>query len=50
MVNVNKYKKRIKFLTEYPKILWVVLLVVNGGSARLFVKLDNPKQFFQLLL
>jgi len=44
MVNVNKeeyIKERIKFLTEYLKILWVVLLAVSGGSAGLFMKLDN---------
>jgi len=45
MVNVTKeeyMKERIKFLTEYLKILWVVLLAVSGGSAGLFMRLDNP--------
>jgi len=42
-VNGEEYiKEKIKFLTEYLKILWVVLLTVSGGSAGLFMKPDSP--------
>ncbi len=53
MVNVNKeeyIKERIKFLTEYLKILWVVLLAVSGGSAGLFMKLDNSIKAFPTIV
>ena len=53
MVNVNKeeyIKERIKFLTEYLKILWVVLIAVGGGSAGLFIKLDSPVKALLFLI
>ena len=53
MVNVSKeeyIKERIKFLTEYLKILWVVLIAVGGGSAGLFIKLDSPVKALLFLI
>ena len=35
-------KEKVKFLTEYLKILWIVLIAVSGGSAGLFMKLNSP--------
>ena len=34
-------KERIKFLTEYLKVLWIFLIAVGGGTASLFLNLDS---------
>ncbi len=33
--------ERIRFLTEYLKVLWIFLLAVGGGTAGLFLNLDS---------
>ncbi|WP_461829860.1 hypothetical protein [Aquifex sp.] len=42
MVKEDYIKEKIKFMTEYLKILWIVLIAVSGSSAGLFMKLDSP--------
>ena len=43
-------KERIRFLTEYLKILWVVLITASGGSASLFMNLDSSVKALLLLI
>ncbi|GAB6064938.1 hypothetical protein JCM9492_00300 [Aquifex pyrophilus] len=51
IVNKEEYiKEKIKFLTEYLKILWIVLIAVSGGTASLFIKLDSPIKAILLLI
>jgi len=53
MENMSKeevIKERIRFLTEYLKILWVVLIAVSGGSVSLFLNLDSSLKAFLLLM
>jgi len=41
MTREELIKERIKFLTEYLKVLWVFLIAVGGGTASLFLNLDS---------
>jgi len=50
MTREELIKERIKFLTEYLKILWIVLIAVSGGSASLFVNLDSSLKAILLLI
>ncbi|EDP76488.1 hypothetical protein HG1285_02738 [Hydrogenivirga sp. 128-5-R1-1] len=43
-------KEKIRFLTEYLKILWVVLIAASGGSASLFMTLNSALKAFLLLV
>ncbi len=35
-------RERIRFLTEYIKVLWVLIMATSGGLISLFFSLDKP--------
>ena len=35
---------RIRFLTEYIKVLWVMIMATSGGLVSLFFSLDEPEK------
>ncbi len=42
-------KERIRFLTEYLKTLWLVLIAVGGGTTGLFLSLEGELKVFLFL-
>ncbi len=50
MAREDFIKERIKFITEYLKILWVVLIAASGGSASLLMNLDSSLKAILLLI
>ena len=37
-------RERIRFLTEYIKVLWVMIMATSGGLISLFFSLDKPER------
>ncbi len=37
-------RERIRFLTEYIKVLWVMIMATSGGLVSLFFSLDEPEK------
>ena len=43
-------EERIRYYTEYLKILWLVAITLSGGLASLFSNLENFKHIEKLIL